>query len=649
MTKNNFLQSPLRLLLALLLFTISVSEARAWEKRDLLQSQATEAQVRSWVVADHSWIPYPAYTDRAGWDAIFDRYQSQVVKEGEKYLGFDWVVVKATQYLEYEKSGSRNIMQDPLNKNIRAFSSLLAAELAEGKGRFMGDLINGVLFFSEMSSWAESAHLAAYQKTRRAIPDNREQILELSQGGTSQMMAWTWYFLHKEFDKWDPSISIRLRHELQIRELDPYLQRYDFWWMAHNNKGERLVNNWNPWCNSNALLCFMILEDNPDTLAKAVWKSMQSVDSYLNYVKGDGACEEGPSYWDHAPGKLLAYLEALKMITGGHVDLFGNKLVRDMGEYICRSYIGDGWVVNFADASARAGGMDYALIYRYGCDTGSQAMTSFAATQNRQHHQSVPTNWQDFYLQMENLRAFKLMDADATVYKAPTESWYPETEFYYCRKGNAFLATKGGFNDESHNHNDVGTFTLAVGNVPLFIDAGVGTYTRQTFSSERYKIWTMQSLYHNLPAINGVAENYGRKYKATNVSCKPAKGFFSLDIAKAYPESAGVKTWQRTLSFSKSALLITDRFQLAETKAPNVENFLTWGRVDISRPGVVTVEAKGKKATLTYDASLFTATLQEVPLPDKRLSNVWGPQVYRVSLTAKSQSSQGTYKIKITY
>lgn len=48
---------------------------------------------------------------------------------------------------------------------------------------------------------------------------------------------------------------------------------------------------------------------------------------------------------------------------------------------------------------------------------------------------------------------------------------------------------------------------------PILIDAGVGTYTRQTFSNERYSIWTMQSNYHNLPMINGVPEKYGKNIK----------------------------------------------------------------------------------------------------------------------------------------
>ena len=53
-----------------------------------------------------------------------------------------------------------------------------------------------------------------------------------------------------------------------------------------------------------------------------------------------------------------------------------------------------------------------------------------------------------------------------------------------------FVAAKGGFNNESHNHNDVGTFSLYVNTIPVIIDAGVGTYTKQTFGKDRYTIWT---------------------------------------------------------------------------------------------------------------------------------------------------------------
>ena len=61
--------------------------------------------------------------------------------------------------------------------------------------------------------------------------------------------------MRDQFDKVDPIIANRLRFELQRRELDPFIQRNDFWWMARNYKQDRLLNNWTPWCNANALLC----------------------------------------------------------------------------------------------------------------------------------------------------------------------------------------------------------------------------------------------------------------------------------------------------------------------------------------------------------------------------------------------------------
>ena len=57
------------------------------------------------------------------------------------------------------------------------------------------------------------------------------------------------------------------------------------------------------------------------------------------------------------------------------------------------------------------------------------------------------------------------------------------------------------------------------------IDAGVGTYNRQTFSEQRYDIWTMQSNYHNLPMINGVPQKNGPEFKTTDT--KAISGIWS--------------------------------------------------------------------------------------------------------------------------
>lgn len=632
-----------RILFLLGLLLLVALPSKAYEERNLLQHAATVEQIKESLVMNQQWVPYPAYQDRQGWDQFLGNNKDGIIRDGEKYLGFTWKVVKATDYMEYERSGNRRIMEDPLGENNKAIGALVMAELAEGKGRFIDEIINGVLQACEMTSWALSAHLASYQKTHRAFPDHREQILELTQGNMAQMFSWTYYFLHQEFDKVDPIISVRLRKELQERELDPYLQRDDFWWMAFQYKPGMIINNWNPWCNFNALTCFLLLENDRDVLAKAVYRTMTSVDRFLNHVKADGGCEEGPSYWGHAAGKLYDYLQMLSLGTGGKVSIFDLPQVKYMGEYIVRSYIGDGWVVNFADASARGGG-DVPLIYRFGTAVNSDVMKGYAADKQRETPVKPTTNWLDMFRGLETLRFLPALQQETATYQAPSATWYPETEFcYFSNKQGLFMAAKGGYNNESHNHNDAGTVSLYSHHIPMLIDAGVGTYTRQTFSSERYSIWTMQSNYHNLPLINGVPQKFGSEYKATEVKVDTRKQTFSANIATAYPEEAAVEKWTRSYRLGKDRLTITDTFRLKEVKAANVVNFLVWGNVDLSVPGVISLEVKGEKGQLTYDNRQFQASIETIRLEDPRLSNVWGNEIYRVSLTARQTVTAGTY------
>ena len=626
----------------MLLFTTAMF---AYTERNLLQNSVTKEQLKEALVMNGAWVPYPAYSDREGWNSLLnDEDRQTLIKAGEKMLDYKWQVIRATDYLEYERSGERNIMQNPYEANRKAINVLMMAELAEGKGRFIDQLINSVFFSCEMTSWVLSAHLPR-QSTKRSIPDWREQIIDLGSGNYGSMLAWVYYFFHDTFDKADPVISLRLRHELQERILDPYMENDREWWMAFYWKPGEIINNWNPWCNSNVLQCYLLLENDRDKLTDAVWRTMQSVDKFINFVKSDGACEEGTSYWGHAAGKMYDYLQILSDGTNGKVSLFNNPMIRRMGEYISRSYVGDGWVVNFADASAKGGG-DAPLIYRYGRAVGSEEMMQFAAYLLKGKRPTIPLG-NDAFRTLQCVLLNKELEETKPAHNVPACTWYPETEFCYLTNNSGwFLATKGGFNNESHNHNDAGTFSLYINNTPMLIDAGVGTYTRQTFSSERYSIWTMQSNYHNLPMINGVPQRFGQEYKATNVVCKEKQRYFSADISTAYPEEAAVNSWTRAYKLENKRLVITDKFSLKETKAANQVNFLVWGDIDISKAGKVSITVGDEHATLEYPTN-FKATLETIELPDTRLSNVWGKQIYRIVLTDSQKKLEGSYKFII--
>lgn len=612
--------------------------------QDLLTKRYSFDFVKQSLIENQQWVSYPSYTDRAAWDELLGANKAMVIRRGESKLKYEWQTVKATDYLAYERTGNRKLMEDPHTANQNTLSDLVLAELAEGKGRFIDQIINGVFLQCERTSWVLSAHLPA-QLSKRTLPESGDVVIDLGSARIAGLLAWTYYFLNEEFDKVNPEISKRLKKELYDKMITPYREQTRYWWMALNGKKDQLVNNWNPWCNFNALQCLFLLENDIDALAADVYKSMTSVDMFINYIKPDGACEEGPSYWGHAAGKLYDYLTILNLGTGGKVTLFNNPLIKNMGEYMSNTYIQNDWVVNFADASAKFSA-DAALIYRYGKAVNSDSMVGLSSELVRNGKNAISFGV-DMFRALESLSNFNELKASKAVFTKASFIEYPETQFYYMHNKQLFFAAKGGHNNESHNHNDVGTFSLYYNNTPFIIDAGVGTYTRQTFGPERYSIWTMRSLYHNLPEINGFEQKNGANYMAKDVKFNGARKTLSLDMAGAYPENAGIASWVRAYKLNNKDLVIKDTFKLTDSKQANKVNFMLWGEVSLENDYAL-IRIENKTLKLKFDSRQLEASLEEVKLTDVRLTKVWGEVVYRLTLQAKSVVAAGEYQYKIS-
>ncbi len=620
-----------------------ISATSAQNVENLLTNTFTQEAVKSYLVENRNWVPFPAYNDRDSWNKLTATVYTDLIQKGDKALNYQWQVVKATDYLAYERDGSRVIMEKPMNENATALAQLFFAELAEGKGKYVDQIINGVWYFTEMSSWSLSAHIPAYQPSKRSLAQLDVHVVDLMAGDMGSLLSWIHYYLKNQMDQANPEISKRLKYHIHSRIIEPYLNRNDMWWQAFDLKKNSIVNNWNPWCNFNVLSCLLLMEDDIQVKSTGVYKTMRSVDQFINYVKNDGACEEGPSYWGHAAGKLYDYLKILSLATNNKVNVFEQRLIKDMGEYISQSYIGgDSWVVNFADASAKGGGNPL-LIHRYGESVGSLEMKKFAKYLHDKHSNKISVS-RDAFRGLEDFKSLSLIQHETAGLPENPYKWYPETEFLYIRNKAIFFAAKGGFNNESHNHNDVGSFILYKDHQPIFIDAGVGTYNKKTFSKERYDIWTMQSNYHNLPQINGFQQVNGAKYKSKNVSFNPTSKEFKLELAGAYPEEAKIKSWVRTYQLKDQELHINDKFDIENPQHENNIHFLV-ASIPVLEQGKVLLQ-NGAHA-ISYDSKLFESTYEEIVQDDQRLSNVWGPKLYRLTFKAKNKSSKGTYKFII--
>lgn len=626
-----------------LLFVASAIHAQT--NRNLLVQAATEQQLNNYLQPNSKWIKYPAYADRAGWDKYTGTVKDSLIANGSRFLSYQWKTVPATAYLDYERTGTRTTMEAPLNSNVNALSSLLIAELAEGKGRFMDQVIDGVWAICEHSSWTLAAHQVV-QKSRRSLPDFREEIIDLVSGDVGSLLSWALYLFKDEWNKVDPVIAAKVKKKVTDRIVIPYLQRDNYWWQAFNAKPGATINNWNVWCNANVLVCMLLVADD-SVRTKGVYKTMRSVDNFLNHVKEDGACEEGPSYWGHAAGKLYDYLQVLNEASGGKINIFNYPMVKNMGEYISRSYVGNGWVVNFADASAKGGG-EAGLIYRFGQAVNSPEMKAYAAyLAQKETAREFINEGRDFYRTIENIQTYAQVKQTTPALSTAAYTWYPQTEFCYIRNNNFFFAAKGGFNNESHNHNDVGTFSLYYKNIPFIIDIGVGTYTKETFSNKRYSIWTMQSNYHNVPLINGKAQPFGAQYKAQQATFDLKKSTFSLDLTQAYPKDAGIKKWDRRFTLQANGLTIRDDAELTQADSVTAFHFMSWPKPVIGNNGNIVLEKENETVTIQYDPKLLSATYETMPVTDPRLSKVWGKEVYRIVLTARDKKVKQQYKISI--
>lgn len=673
--------------LAAVLIFIPVSGA--CRHKDLLYSEFVSSGAASSILPAEDWFPYPDYADRDAWERLFgDAARDAVVRAGE-YLGYVWQNVPLTAYLAFERTGDRRQMEVPYNENRAALNALVLGELAEGKGRFTDQILDGIWTAVTMPSWIYSAH-GASQPGGRSLPDARYQIIDLASAGYGALVAVTYHFFKDIFMQVNPYICHEIERSLEEKIKGPYLDasvRGSNWWMALDGEdaGPVFVNNWNPWCNSNVLLTFLLTEKDPDRLREAVELSVRSVDKFLGYVKGDGACEEGPSYWSHAFGKLFDYLEILQYATGGRMSVFGEPLLKDMCEYIHRSYIGEGFVVNFADAPPVLEA-DNTLIYRSGKACGSKEAEDFALSllyrpqQGRFVHPGItPGNdvWRSLgsvacHVEMscaaDSLNALldtvPLPGLPALLQKTPSDvSWYPETGLCLMRNGGGwFCGAKAGSNGESHNHNDVGSFILYIDSVPVFVDAGTGTYTRRTFSHERYTIWNMQSDWHNLPAINGTSQIAGAEFMAREVVCDTSRRFFSADICGAYSGAASCRSWVRSYSLEDDGLVIKDRYALEKRVMPDVTAFLVQGMVFLPgeeyipssegvpakavregtvltksdllmkrtvRPGTVAVSNRGLTVEMSFPPFL-TPSVETRELSDPELRSSWGPSLRRI-------------------
>ncbi|MBQ6408503.1 MAG: heparinase II/III-family protein [Butyrivibrio sp.] len=604
---------------------------------------------------------YPDISDREHWDHLSKELKAALIESGERAAKEPWTELLISDFREFSKSGNRVRFEDKYFPRRRKLSRLVMAECAENKGRFLDDILDGLYLILEETTWCLPPH-TSYERdaTQETMPDVTRPIIDLFDAESAALVAYAEYLLRPVLLDISPYISVYVNERLKERIFTPYLNQH-FWWMGN---GDEPMCNWTPWIVQNVLLCALTRDENFFTGEERrtfLKKAALSCDYFLKDYGEDGGCSEGAGYYSHAGLCLFGCLEIMNfaLVTDKNSGkknvnfdrIFRESKIRNIANYIVKMYVGGGYYINFADCSAMAGRRS-AREFLFGKAIGGEALSSFAAEDFRNEsetEQLIEDEINLFYHVMQAFSYDEMMKYPKSN-KLPEDSWFDSVGLMVVRDETFVLAAKAGNNADSHNHNDVGSFTLYKNGKPFIIDLGVGTYTRKTFSDKRYELWTMQSQFHNLPtfAADGVIfgkepekdvynrdlvlQKDGAEFAAADVECilENKKAVLSMDIADAYDDKR-VKSYKRTIELKKGeGVSVKDEY---DSDLPVYVSLMSYekpvanevdGLCEIEVKDVGTIKVRG------FESITDREMIETYPVTDERLSKAWKHEVYRI-------------------
>ncbi len=594
---------------------------------------------------------FKVFCDREKGFYLREDCRDKSIKNAEEILDKKYPVITATDYLFRFRTGDRAHYEGIYFERRRDLLTYLLAEAYEKEGRFTDKIMDLVWMILEESCWVIPAHLNPNPADMtHKLPyayDGKRDYIDLFAGATGALIAWTWYLCKDGFEAISPVINKRILEQLHDRIIVPFTEHTDtLAWMG--NGKFNWVNNWCPWIISNVLNTCALTTTDHALRIRVAEIALEGLDKFTNIYAEDAACDEGPSYWSAACGALYNACLVLFDMSGGKINAFRDPLMVKMGEFFPKAYICDGRLLNFSDARSNVG-VGSTWGHDWGVLAGSDLMQNFWEFAYK------PTSGQfadvEFNMPYRYIRMLGAPDLTYRDFKASTKDFFPSLDLSICRdsedpqKG-LYLSLKGHHNSASHNHLDVGNFVIFCDGLPIFIDAGVGTYTARTFNSERYTIWSMRSEYHNLPTINGIDQRPGRVYAAKNAQFDEDTGKLTLDLTDAYHADAAIESYIRSAVIDDGKAIVCD--EITSKKDGEVTfNLLCNAEPQNIEKGSFTIHGK----TVNFDERL-TLT---VDFPDctwvetKTIPASWNcEKVCRIKLTAPlAAGAKQTYILEV--
>ena len=483
-------------------------------------------QMESLLVNNTTGIGKP-YSDRAEWKRIAASFKSKEFIETVSKLKIeDFPKWSDDIYLEYKLKGVRNNADKMTRSRQQWLGQFVIAECIENKGRFMPIINQVVKELLHQPSWTLSAHDKDYQNFY-----GKQYDVDLNSSVMATIFSQTYYLLG---DKLSEDLRRDIRECVQKRVFNPVMETFktlkDTYWLT-------TTNNWNAVCLSGITGAALAILPNKHERAIFVTIAEKYCQNYLASYTDDGYCTEGLGYYNYGFGKFICLREFLLAATNNQLDLFNNEKMGRIAKYPINMEIINQCYPTISDCVM--GVKPRTDIIWYCNNALGLGLKKYNAL-------STPNPNDPVYDMIKLVNQVHQTAVNEKNEKNETQirSYFENTGVLICRpndgsaKGAIGVAIKGGTNNEHHNHNALGSYTIVQGKEVMMGDpGGAYFYNDKSFSSERYTFFKIYASFgHPVPLVATVQQKEGESSQAKVLKTDFTKqqDLLTMDIASAY-------------------------------------------------------------------------------------------------------------------
>ncbi|WP_257668130.1 heparinase II/III family protein [Parapedobacter tibetensis] len=447
-----------------------------------------------------------------------------------------------------------------MRKRAEGLAKATWAECLQNEGRYTRMVEDGLRDILKQKSWVSPRSDYDFKNYNGVA-----YSVELTSSLYAHTITQTLYMMG---DKISPKLRKEALDALYTRIFNPIHHKFK---TQNDNKENHFLiadNNWNHVCLAGLVgAALTVIEDKHERAVFTYIGEYYSKNGLVGF-EDDGYCVEGVTYYNYGFGHYILLRESIWQATGGKIDLFDDPKVQKISRYAPNIEIINGVYPAISDGREGAKPDEAVMIYLN--RTLGLGIARYDTLTNKS---GTSDNRKNVMMAFPNSSYKSQPEKNIKKDEANTRSFFEQTGVLVSRplptsSAKIGVALKGGNNGESHNHNDIGSYTIVQGKQIMVGDPGVIPYTNNIFDAKyRYTYKTIGSYGHPVPLVAGTQQQAGAQARSriVHTDFTKEKDNITLDIASAYdvPE---LKRLERIMDYDRShagSITFTDSFAYA--------------------------------------------------------------------------------------